>query len=101
MSIADVAVTLAARGKHYEGPGGYRETAATAQRIKEIFRWSPNWHRLSDAQRESLDLISNKLSRILNGNPDHADSWHDLAGYAGLAEKDVIERNDAELDSLI
>lgn len=81
--------TLQVRGKHYEGPGGYTETASTSQILKNIFRGSPNWDRgnLTPAQRESLDMIANKLARILNGNAQHADSWHDLAGYATLAEK--------------
>lgn len=95
--MIEVKQTLAARGKHYEGPGGYADTAATSQNIKWIFRESPNWKRLSDAQKESLEMIAGKLSRILNGNPDHADSWHDLAGYAGLAEKDANDRQLAHI----
>ena len=86
--------TLQDRGRHYEGPGGYRETASTAQEIKRLFRASPNWtqHRLSYAQKESLDMIANKLSRLLNGNPNHTDTWHDIAGYSTLAEKDTLAR---------
>lgn len=87
-----VATTLTARGKHYEGPGGYAETAKTAQELKEIFRASPNWSRLTPAQKEALDMIANKQSRILNGNPDHADSWHDIAGYSTLAEREITDR---------
>lgn len=90
--------TLEARGKHYEGPGGYRETATTAQEIKHIFRASPNWRRMAAAQKESLDMIANKLSRLLNGNPNHVDSWHDLSGYASLAEKDTQARIDAGME---
>jgi len=86
MTVKD---TLAARGKHYEGPGGYADTAATAQDLKDVMFRGPNWQlgRLSAAQKESLHMIANKIARIVNGDPNHADSWHDIAGYATLAEK--------------
>ena len=89
--------TLEARGKHYEGPGGYRDTAGFAQEIILLFRASPNWtmRRLSYAQMESLDMIANKLSRLLNGNPNHTDTWHAIAGYSTLAESDTLARIDA------
>ena len=96
-SIVSLKETLEARGKHYEGPGGYRDTAGFAQEIKRLFRASPNWtmRRLSYAQMESLDMIANKLSRLLNGNPNHTDTWHDIAGYSTLAESDTLARIDA------
>jgi hypothetical protein len=28
-----------------------------------------------------------KVARILNGDPDYADSWRDIIGYARLVEK--------------
>lgn len=40
--------------------------------------------RLSPAQRESLEMIFHKIGRILNGDPNYADSWIDIAGYAQL-----------------
>ena len=39
---------------------------------------------LSPDQREALEMIAHKIARILNGDPDYADSWHDIAGYAQL-----------------
>lgn len=35
-------------------------------------------------QQEALDMIFHKIGRILNGDPDYADSWIDIAGYAKL-----------------
>jgi DNA modification methylase len=35
-------------------------------------------------QQEALDMICHKIGRILNGDPNYADSWHDIAGYAQL-----------------
>lgn len=37
-------------------------------------------------QKEALSMIFSKIARILNGDPDHIDSWHDIAGYATLVE---------------
>ena len=36
------------------------------------------------AQAPALDMICVKLGRIVNGNPDYADNWVDIAGYAKL-----------------
>jgi sulfur carrier protein ThiS len=33
---------------------------------------------------ESLDMIANKIARIVNGDPYYKDSWQDIAGYAQL-----------------
>ncbi len=35
-------------------------------------------------QQEALDMICHKIGRIVNGDPDYADSWVDIAGYARL-----------------
>jgi hypothetical protein len=40
-------------------------------------------------QRESLDMIAHKIARILNGNPNVHDHWHDIAGYATLVANDL------------
>jgi hypothetical protein len=39
--------------------------------------------------QESLDMICHKMARILNGNPYHFDSWHDIIGYARLIESEL------------
>lgn len=77
----DVTNVLAERGKRY---GEFDHQAEYAQGIKRIFQSSPNWAEMQDDQREALDLIANKLGRILNGDPNYDDSWVDLAGYATL-----------------
>lgn len=42
---------------------------------------------LSNVQLEAIDNICQKLSRIASGDPNHLDHWHDIAGYATLAER--------------
>lgn len=39
---------------------------------------------LAPDQMEALEMILHKIARIANGNPDYADSWEDVAGYATL-----------------
>lgn len=65
--------------------GAFKDNAAGAQRIKDILRDGENWRRMSDVQRESLDMIAHKIARILSGNPFYRDHWVDIAGYAKLA----------------
>ena len=45
------------------------------------------WFDLEPVQREALDMICCKLSRILSTRGRNLDDWHDLAGYATLVEK--------------
>ena len=66
--------------------GTFSESATTVQRLKGIMRATPNWDRLSNAQREALEMIQHKLGRILHGDPNHLDSWADVQGYAKLGE---------------
>ena len=35
-------------------------------------------------QTEAISMIFSKIARILNGDPNHLDSWIDIAGYATL-----------------
>ena len=73
------------REKNY---GDYSDVADTSQRLKNVLRQNPRWDELYQFQRESLDMIANKIARIVNGNTDYADSWIDIVGYAQL----VVDR---------
>jgi hypothetical protein len=39
---------------------------------------------LSPQQQEALEMICVKIARIVSGNPNDADHWRDIAGYAHL-----------------
>ena len=77
----DVIETLETREHSY---GNYREGSRVAENIKKVLRDSLNWSILSDFQKNALDMTAQKLSRILNGDPNHFDSWHDITGYIEL-----------------
>lgn len=64
--------------------GDYHLQATFAQALKQEFHQHEGWKKLNYEQRESLDMIAVKISRILNGNPNDADHWRDIAGYATL-----------------
>ena len=77
-----VAQTIEDRQPAY---GDFTVNAGIAQQLKGVLR--ENDGALTDVQRESLDMIMVKIGRILSGDANHADSWHDIAGYATLAEE--------------
>ncbi len=66
--------------------GSFVEQSAFAQNLKLFFQESKNWESLPSYMKESLEMTATKISRILNGDPTHADSWHDIQGYARLVE---------------
>jgi hypothetical protein len=81
--MTDINETLKQRGQRY---GTFVENAATAQNLKNVLRSSDNWTWLDYDMQQALDVICDKASRILSGDPTYADNWHDIAGYAKLVE---------------
>lgn len=76
-----VSHTLLMRGRQY---GGFEGNARIAQNIKIAMRDSPNWEEMDSDMKEAMELIASKLGRLLNGNVNHFDGWHDIEGYAHL-----------------
>lgn len=72
---------LTERAKTY---GCFRNLAEIAQALKEVLHAQPGWAALDADMKESLEMNMSKIARILNGAPEHVDSWDDLAGYARL-----------------
>ncbi len=69
--------------------GLYHEQAELGEAIRKLMATGFNWRSLSTTQRDALVMISVKISRILTGDPNHADHWHDLQGYARLVEREL------------
>lgn len=76
--------TLKERGSRY---GEFSGHANISQRIKDAMFDTAGWGRLQPDQRECLEMVAHKIARILNGDPNYIDSWHDIIGYVRLVEK--------------
>jgi len=83
MENISIESTLAERGSRY---GDFSDHAVIAQNIQTIMRESDGWHSLSADKKQALTVIADKIARILNGDPEYRDNWHDIRGYAKLAE---------------
>lgn len=89
---SDVEKTLQQRGREY---GDWAVDAHRADTLMAVCEQAPNWNKLPPFMRQSIRLICIKLARILCGNPHNRDSWHDISGYAKLAEDRCQEFTDA------
>lgn len=86
--------TLAERGNRY---GDFTDHAKVAQLLQDTMRHHCNagakygsWVQLSAVQRQALTVIADKIARILSGDPNYADNWHDIQGYAKLVEDRLV-----------
>lgn len=86
----DVDDTLAERGNRY---GDFTDHARIAEALHGILvgdtpagKFNTSWGTMKPFQRQALRVIVDKIARILNGDPNYIDNWHDLQGYAKLVE---------------
>ena len=81
--VSGVGKVLDTRAEQY---GSFMQSADTVIRIKGIMHnaVARNEVHLYPDQLQALDMIATKISRIVHGNPNHLDSWIDIAGYATL-----------------
>lgn len=80
----DVDQTLDERGRSY---GRFVDLADAAQKLKHVLAMHVMNHgnnQLETDHWEALHMICHKMARIVNGDPNHIDSWVDIAGYAKL-----------------
>jgi hypothetical protein len=65
--------------------GKFYDNALISQGIKLVMRSHFGWNKLNSEQREALEYIAGKISRIIAGDPNFKDHWDDIIGYAGRA----------------
>ena len=82
--MMSVEQTLTERGNRY---GDFATHAGISQSLKEVMDATPRWAEIPTYQREALEMIAHKIARILNGDPNYSDNWHDIQGYAQLVEE--------------
>jgi hypothetical protein len=80
---SSVDATLDARAEQY---GTFYDVASLSQGLKNAMMAHLQKHgkTLVVDQQEALEFILSKIARILNGDPNYADNWIDIAGYAKL-----------------
>lgn len=85
--------TLAERGCRYGKFTGHAEITQKLKRTMACFRVGERtpFGDLASDQKEALEMIAHKIGRILNGDPNYADSWVDIAGYAKLVSDRLQE----------
>jgi hypothetical protein len=85
--------TIREREQRY---GSLDRVSLVSQLLKEIIHDTQyrglrsQFHYLHE---EALDMICHKLARIICGDPNYADSWHDLGGFAVRVAQILDERN--------
>ena len=82
-TVTNVTAVLNERGERY---GKFIGHASVTQTLKNAIRIELETREkfLALDQLEALDMICHKIGRIINGDPNYADSWIDIAGYAQL-----------------
>lgn len=81
MKDVKIKKTIETRERSY---GSFKDMANLAQNLKREAFSSKRIAGLGSDKKEALELILTKIARILNGDPNHLDSWLDIAGYAML-----------------
>lgn len=81
-----ISAVLNERGARY---GDFTHHAAVCQDLKDrmMFHKYSRYERLNNVQKQALDVIADKIARILTGDPNYADNWVDIQGYARLVEE--------------
>lgn len=77
--------TLAERQSQY---GNFEDVAFVTENIMTTLAKarSNGLQDLPHTHRMALYMIASKMARIVNGDFNHLDSWHDIGGYSKLIE---------------
>ncbi len=86
-SMNELEQTLKERGGQH---GKFADNAEMTEHLLEACRNGKNYPTLSPVMRTALFFIMHKAARVLCGDPNHVDHWHDIGGYAKLAEDEAI-----------
>lgn len=86
--MTDVHEILDERQNQY---GSFENVALYTELVNKVL--SNNAENRTDAMNMAIYMIASKLARIASGNPNHKDSWVDIAGYAQLIVN-ILESED-------
>ena len=89
----DVDQILGERGNRY---GTFESNAKTCQLLKNVLHSQEGWYRLSYVQREAVEMMMHKISRLVNGDATYLDTVVDIAGYNQLMLEHMRDRNEGK-----
>jgi len=69
--------------------GSFEGHAKISQRLKDVMKATDNWAKLSNVQREGLEMVQHKIARLLNGDHMYVDAMRDIVGYAELMQQSM------------
>lgn len=80
-----IEATLAERQAQY---GCFEDVAFVTENIMTVLSkvHTNGLNDLPHTHRMALYMIASKMARIVNGDFNHKDSWHDIGGYSKLIE---------------
>ena len=81
--MKDVEETIEDRRNKY---GEYKDYAKICSEFKAVCVNNNLSTNFTYIHEEALDMIFSKIARVLNGDSNLVDNWHDIAGYAHLVE---------------
>ena len=74
--------------EHQSQYGDFKDIAGMTQQLLTVMG-QYGYEYLPDTHKEALHMICSKMARIVNGDHNHLDSWHDIGGYAKLIENNI------------
>ena len=89
--MKSVTSTLDERETQY---GSYVDLADLLEAIIDVYGSSRNYRNLEPYQKTALYMDAMKTVRILNGDSNNSDSWHDKSGYSELVVKELKRREE-------
>lgn len=87
--MSEVKKVLEERGNRY---GDFTDVARTTIEVQREIIYKG--HITKEYQIAAIQMIASKLARIANGDPDYADNWIDIAGYAQLVVDELMAQQE-------
>ena len=94
---SEIEQTLAQRQSQY---GCFEDVAFVTQGMIELMR-KCNYDKMPASHQMALSMICSKMARIVNGDFNFIENWHDISGYATLVENKLMVTDGAKNSRLV
>lgn len=82
VELKGVDSTLAERQAQY---GSYEDVSFVTENIISVLKRC-NYDEMPNPHKMAMYMIASKMARLVSGDCNHLDSWHDIGGYSKLIE---------------